>query len=141
MAKVFLTTTWDIERIAPYLEDIIASFREYVERFKDEITLQGLIEEICSGKKQLWVVLDDEDRFLAAVTTQIQQTVLGKKRALICECSGKGILDQVNNLKVAEDWARENGASEIEILGRLGWKRALTKQGYGITMLYYRKEL
>lgn len=141
MAQVFLTTSWDKERIAPYLEDIIACFNEYVERFKDEITLQGLIEEICTGKKQLWVVLDDEDRFLAAVTTQIQQTVLGKKRALICECSGKGILDQVDNLQVAEDWARENGASEIEILGRLGWKRALTKQGYGITMLYYRKEL
>lgn len=141
MAQVFLTTSWDKERIAPYLEDIIACFNEYVERFKDEITLQGLIEEICTGKKQLWLVLDDEDRFLAAVTTQIQQTVLGKKRALICECSGKGILDQVDNLKVAEDWARENGASEIEILGRLGWKRALSKQGYGITMLYYRKEL
>ncbi|MET3560731.1 hypothetical protein ABID39_001440 [Bartonella japonica] len=141
MAKVFLTTSWDRERMAPYLEEIIACFSEYVERFKDEITLQDLIEAICTGKKQLWLVLDDEDRFLAAVTTQIQQTVLGKKRALICECSGKGILDQVDNLKVAEDWARENGASEIEILGRLGWKRALTKQGYGITMLYYRKEL
>lgn len=141
MAKVYLTTSWDMERIAPYLEDIIASFRAYVERFKHEITLQDLIEAICTGKKQLWLVLDDDERFLAAVTTQIQQTVLGKKRALICECSGKGILDQVDNLQVAEDWARENGAFEIEILGRLGWKRALTKQGYGITMLYYRKEL
>ncbi|WP_375693339.1 MULTISPECIES: hypothetical protein [unclassified Bartonella] len=141
MAKVFLTTSWGMERIAPYLEDIIASFREYVERFKHEITLQELIEAICSGKKQLWLVLDDDERFLAAVTTQIQQTVLGKKRALICECSGKGVLDQVDNLLFVEDWARENGAFEIEILGRLGWKRALDKQGYGIDMLYYRKEL
>ncbi|WP_375638650.1 MULTISPECIES: hypothetical protein [unclassified Bartonella] len=141
MAKVFLTTSWDMERIAPYLEDIIASFRKYVERFKHEITLQELLEAICSGKKQLWLVLDDDERFLAAFTTQIQQTVLGKKRALICECSGKGILDLVDNLQVAEDWARENGASEMEILGRLGWKRALTKQGYSIGMLYYRKEL
>ncbi|WP_273758721.1 hypothetical protein [Bartonella sp. AU55XJBT] len=141
MAKVYLTTSWDTERIAPYLEEIIASFRGYVERFKHEMTLQELIEAICTGKKQLWLVLDDEERFLAAVTTQIQQIVLGKKRALICECSGKGVLDQVDNLQVAEDWARENGASEMEILGRLGWKRALNKQGYGITMLYYRKEL
>lgn len=141
MAKVFLTTSWDMERIGPYLEDIIASFHEYVERFKHEITLQELIEAICSGKKQLWLVLDDDARFLAAFTTQIQQTVLGKKRALICECSGKGVLDQVDNLQVAEDWARENGAFEIEILGRLGWKRALNNQGYGIDMLYYRKEL
>ncbi|GAA5099195.1 hypothetical protein [Bartonella acomydis] len=141
MAKVFLTTFWDMERIAPYFEDIIASLSAYVERFKHEITLQELIEAICSGKKQLWLVLDDDKRFLAAVTTQIQETVLGKKRALICECSGKGILDQIDNLKIAEDWARENGAFEIEILGRLGWKRALNKQGYGIDMLYYRKEL
>ncbi|WP_208442423.1 hypothetical protein [Bartonella raoultii] len=141
MAQIVLTTSWDRERIAPYLEEILASFRAYVERFKHEVTLQELIEAICSGKKQLWLVLDDEDQFLAAVTTQIQQTVLGKKRALICECSGKGVLDLVDNLKVAEDWARENGAFEIEILGRLGWKRALDKQGYGITMLYYRKEL
>ncbi len=29
MAKVFLTSSWDMERIAPYLEEIIASFREY----------------------------------------------------------------------------------------------------------------
>lgn len=141
MAKVYLTTSWDMERIAPYLEEVIASFRAYVERFKHEITLQEVIEAICSGKKQLWLVLDDDEQFLAAVTTQLQQTVLGKKRALICECSGKGVLDLVDNLQVVEGWARENGAFEIEILGRLGWKRALDKQGYGIDMLYYRKEL
>ncbi len=58
-----------MERIAPYLEEIIASFREYVERFKHEITLQELIESICMGEKQLWLVLDDEERFLAVVTT------------------------------------------------------------------------
>ncbi|WP_208441954.1 hypothetical protein [Bartonella raoultii] len=141
MAKVYLTSSWDLERIAPYFEDIFASLSAYVERFKHEVTLQELIEAICTGKKQLWLVLDDEERFLAAVTTQIQETVLGKKRALICECSGKGGLDLVDHLSAIEDWARENGAFEIEILGRLGWKRALDKQGYGITMLYYRKEL
>ncbi|WP_175868717.1 hypothetical protein [Bartonella gabonensis] len=141
MAKVYLTSSWDMERIAPYFEEIFASLSAYVERFKHEVTLQNLIEAICTGKKQLWLVLDDDERFLAAFTTQIQETVLGKKRALICECSGKGVLDQIDNLKVVEDWARENGAFEIEILGRLGWKRALDKQGYGITMLYYRKEL
>ncbi|WP_273755688.1 hypothetical protein [Bartonella sp. MM73XJBT.G] len=141
MAKVYLTSSWDLERIAPYFEEILASLRAYVERFKHEMTLQELLEAICTGKKQLWLVLDDDERFLAAVTTQIQETVLGKKRALICECSGKDVLDQIENLKVVEDWARENSAFEIEILGRLGWKRALNKQGYGIGMLYYRKEL
>ncbi|MBB5074429.1 hypothetical protein HNQ69_001571 [Bartonella callosciuri] len=141
MAKVFLTSSWDKERIAPYLEEILAAFRRYVERFKHEMTLQELIEAICSGKKQLWLILDDDERFLAAVTTQLQYTALGKKRALICECSGKGVLDLVDNLKFAEDWARENGAHEMEILGRLGWQRALNKQGYGIDMIYYRKDL
>ncbi|WP_273760863.1 hypothetical protein [Bartonella sp. ML70XJBT.G] len=141
MAKVYLTSSWDLERIAPYFDEILSSLSAYVERFKHEVTLPELIEAICSGKKQLWLILDDEDQFLAAVTTQLQYTALGKKRALICECSGKGVLDLVDNLQFAEDWARENGAFEIEILGRLGWKRALEKQGYGIDMLYYRKEL
>ncbi|EJF74100.1 hypothetical protein [Bartonella birtlesii] len=141
MAKVFLTSSWAMERIAPYFEEIISSFCVYVERFKHEITLQELIEAICSGQKQLWLILDDDEQFLAVFTTQIQQTVLGKKRALICECSGQGVLDLVDHLKFIEDWARENGAFEIEILGRLGWKRVLDKQGYGISMLYYRKEL
>ncbi|EJF98500.1 hypothetical protein MEI_00508 [Bartonella vinsonii subsp. arupensis Pm136co] len=141
MAKVFLTSSWDRERIAPYFEEIFAAFGAYVERFKHELTLQQLIEEICTGKKQLWLVLDDDDRFLLAVTTQIQTTVLGKKRALICDCCGHGGLELIDNLKFAEDWARENGAFEMEILGRLGWRRALNKQGYGIDMIYYRKEL
>ncbi|UNE54973.1 hypothetical protein [Bartonella machadoae] len=141
MAKVFLTSCWDQERIAPYLEEIIAAFGQYVERFKDEITLQQLIEEICSGKKQLWLVLDDDDQFLLAGTTQIQHTVLGKKRALICDCCGRGALELVDHLGVIEDWARENGAFEMEILGRLGWKPALTKKGYGIDMIYFRKDL
>ncbi|UNF43009.1 hypothetical protein MNL08_04080 [Bartonella krasnovii] len=141
MAKVYLSTSWDLERIAPYFEEILASLSAYVERFKHEVTLQELIEAICTGKKQLWLVLDEDEGFLAAVTTQIQKTVLGKKRALICECSGKGVLDQIENLKVVEDWARDNGAFEIEILGRLGWKRTLDKQGYRVEMLYYKKEL
>lgn len=78
MAKVYLTSSWALERIAPYFEEIIASLSAYVERFKHEITLQELMEAICTGKKQLWLVLDDDERFLAAVTTQIQETVLGK---------------------------------------------------------------
>ncbi|WP_406604315.1 hypothetical protein [Bartonella gliris] len=141
MAKVFLTSSWDMERIAPYLEEILNAFRQYEERFKHDFTLQELIEEICNGKKQLWLVLDDDDQFLAAVTTQIQKTVLGKKRVLVCGCSGKGGLELVDHISVIEDWARENGAFEMEILGRLGWKPALIKQGYGIDMVYYRKGL
>ncbi|WP_208431264.1 hypothetical protein [Bartonella doshiae] len=141
MAKIVLTTSWDKERIAPYLEEIVAAFRRYSERFKHELTLQELLEEICNGKKQLWLVLDDDDAFLAAVTTQLQYTALGKKRALVCGCSGKGGLELVDYLSVIEDWARENGAFEMEILGRLGWKPSLKKQGYGIDMVYYRKGL
>lgn len=141
MVQVVLTTSWDRTRIASYLEEIIASFCQYVEHFKHEITLQELIEAICSGKKQLWLVLDDEEQFLAALTTQIEQTILGKRRVVICECSGQGVLSLVDNLKFIEDWAIENGALEMEILGRLGWKRALSKQGYGVEMIYYRKDL
>ncbi|EJF77789.1 Uncharacterised protein [Candidatus Bartonella washoeensis] len=141
MAQVFLTSSWDKERIAPYLEEIVAAFSQYVERFKHELTLQELLEEICSGKKQLWLLLDDDDQFLAAVTTQLQYTALGKKRALICDCCGKGCVDLVDHLQFVEEWARENGACEIEILGRLGWQRSLKKQGYGIDMVYFRKDL
>ncbi|WP_019224126.1 hypothetical protein [Bartonella rattaustraliani] len=140
MTEIVLTSSWDKEHMAPYLDEIVASFRRYVERFKHEVTLQELIEQICSGQKQLWLVLD-EGHFLGAVTTKIQETVLGKKRALICECVGKRGLELISHLRSIEDWARENGAFEIEILGRLGWKRALGKQGYGIDMVYYRKGL
>lgn len=141
MAKIVLTSCWDKERIAPYLEDIFAAFRRYSERFKHEVTFEQLIEELYSGKKQLWLVLDDDDAFLAAITTQLQYTALGKKRALVCGCSGKGGLELADHLTVIEAWARENGAFEMEILGRLGWKPALTKKGYGIDMIYYRKGL
>jgi hypothetical protein len=40
-----------------------------------------------------------------------------------------------------EDWAKSRGADEIEVLGRIGWRRALAPMGYGEKAVILRKAL
>lgn len=140
--SIHLTTDWPFERLAKYGPQITGAMKKLVERFPSELTVQGMADDLFSGKSQLWLILDDDEAFVAFVVSEIkvnEQT--GHKSVVLSELAGEGGTDIVPLIDTIEEWARSIGADDITPVGRLGWRKALAKQGYAADMVLYRKDL
>lgn len=136
------TTDWPFERIAKYGPDVTAAMKKLVERFPNEMTLKSLADDIFAGRNQLWLILDDEERFAAFVTSEIKiNEATGHKSVMLSELAGEGGTDIVPLIQPIEEWAMSIGAKDITPVGRIGWRKALAKQGYEADIVLYRKEL
>lgn len=139
--SIHLTSDWPYERVARYGREITAAIKKLVERFPRDITVDGLAQDILTGKNQLWLILDGE-AFVAFVTTEIKvNTDTGHKTVVVSELAGEGGTDVVPLIAPIEEWARSIGAHAITPIGRLGWRKALARQGYDADIVLYSKDL
>ena len=138
--SIHLTTDWPFERVAVYGREITAAMKKLVERFPNDLTMQGMAEEIISGKQQLWLILEGEE-FKAFVTSEIKVNEAGRKTVQLMELAGDGGVDLVPMINDIEAWAVEIGASELNPLGREGWRKPLAKAGYRPKLVLYSKDL
>jgi hypothetical protein len=140
--KVELTSNWSPERFAPYGAAVTGAMRKLAERFPREVRIEHLAQEVVSGKRQLWLILDDDDHFVSFVLTEIQvNDATGLKTLVIPSFAGEEGAGTVPLIGALENWAREQGCDEVMVWGRLGWKKPLAKQGYSLDLAIFRKPL
>jgi hypothetical protein len=95
---------------------------------------------LCEGRAVLWV-LEDQNTPIAAIVTAVADWD-GVKVAEIIATGGGGVISALNDeLPKIEDWARENGATEVLFRGRRGWSRVYRPQGYEEIAVTMRKAL
>lgn len=140
--SIHLTQDWPIERLEPYGKALTHAMRKLCEKYPDDISVKGMMDEITSGKNQLWLILDEEEEFKAFVTSEITTSdITGKKRVTLCDLGGEGGVDLADLIEPIEDWARSIGAVELDPVGRIGWRKSLAKHGYQPIISRYRKVL
>lgn len=94
-------------------------------------TIDEVYEGLCTKTMQLWMYEE------AALVTAIQ-TKAGKTFCLLLSLGGSNMSVWFQYLSIVEAWARDNGAEEMRVYGRPGWKR-LT--GYDIDYVRLSKKL
>jgi hypothetical protein len=140
--KVELTSGWPAEKFAPYGPAVTAAMRKLAGRFPREVTVEHLARDVVDGKRQLWLVLDDDDRFVAFVLTEIQvNDATGLKTLVIPSFAGEEGAATVPLIGAIEAWGKEQGCDEVMVWGRRGWKPALAKEGYSLDLAVFRKAL
>jgi hypothetical protein len=95
-------------------------------------TLDSVYEGLCDKKMQLWMYGHD-----VALVTSIQVKE-GKKFCLLLALGGEDLSSWFQYLPIVEDWAKDEGAEEVRVYGRLGWVK-LT--GYDIDYVKLVKKL
>jgi len=90
MYQIHLTQEWTFEQIKPFLADLAQAMVKLAARFPDDIDLASLERQIIEGEVQLWLILDEANKFAAFLTTQIEVSKTGKKRVLLLELAGRG---------------------------------------------------
>ncbi|EJF92647.1 hypothetical protein [Bartonella tamiae] len=139
--SIHLTQDWPFERIAKYADNITKAILRIRDKFPDDVDIDLLAKEIATGKRQLWIILDEKEQFAAFVTTEIEITKLGNKRVLLLELAGKGGAFLADMIVPIENWAKSIGATEICPYGRIGWLKRLKKHGFKPDVIKYKKEL
>lgn len=140
--KISNTQDWTIEQIAPYGRDITAAMAKLCDRYPDDLTVKSIMADIINGKNQLWLILDDEERFKAFVTTEIfVSEFTDKKRLHLCDLGGEGGVYLADLVTELEKFALSQGITEIHAMGRFGWQRQLAKHGYRPIVFRFGKDL
>lgn len=141
---VVSTSDWHQSDITPYFKDLEMAFKKISAKFPDDITPEFIVRGILSGVTMLWLVLDEDDKFIAFVTTELEVSLNGVKRVCIRHLAGKEAeIDHLveDVLSAIEDYANSISADELTICGRLGWKRELKKHGYEVSYARYGRKL
>ena len=123
------------EAIGSVWKDVDGILKRAVDTVKDKST--GIYE----GMYVLWVVMNEDDKIVAAFTTRLIQ--YPRRRALALDWVGgtqmKEWEDQL--IDTMKRYANELGCSHLEGYGRKGWGRALKQYGFYPEYIAYRMEL
>lgn len=107
--------------VAPFIERSII-------KGNDDQSLRGIYEKILTGIYQLWIISDKGGKFIGTCVTRI--AIRGNtKRIVIVQCAGIDFRKWEHLLKEMLDWAKQLGCTYMEVCGRPGWEKLLTKYG------------
>lgn len=141
--RIDLTTGFSQEEMEPLWSSILECLERYVARFPTDETVQGILDQIVKGKRQLWIVRDETGRvILTPITEIVKIDTTGKTKLFLAEVGGERLAECMPLLSEIERWAKEkHGATESELIGRPGWKKMLEPLSYRLAAHVYTKAL
>lgn len=135
------TGTWSFEQVARYGPEITAAMKKLAERFPRDVNVQALFDEIASGARQLWLILEG-DEFKSFMVSEVKYNpYTDNKSLMITSLAGEDGVKAVPLIADVEKWAAENGINEVIPAGRDGWRKPLAKMGYKVDVVLFRKEI
>ena len=132
-------TDWPAEALD--WPNIMAALATYCEPFPEDVTVESVLMDVVRGRQTLWIVRDGPKTVLVVLIHVGTIEATGWKRATVTGMGGERGIEALPLLPVIEDWARGLGVQEIEVVGRVGWRRALAPQGYAEKVSILRKRL
>ena len=122
-------------------KDVEGILDKAVDTVKNKSSVIDILNGVFDGTYVLWVVLDEDDKIVAAFTTRL--IVYPQRKALALDWVGgtqmKEWEDQL--IETMKRYANELDCSHLEGYGRKGWGRALKKYGFYPEYIAYRMEL
>ena len=91
---------------------------------QDGYMLEDVKAMIKHRNWQLWTGITDDNVVKVAMVTRID-TYPRKKACVICFLAGEDMKNWKHLLSDIENWAVQNGCTELEIQGRKGWVREM----------------
>lgn len=129
------------EAIGSVWKDVDEILKRAVDTVKDKSEVIDILTGVYEGMYALWIVMNEDDKIIAAFTTRLIQ--YPRRRALALDWVGgtqmKEWEDQL--IDTMKRYGNELGCSHLEGYGRKGWGRALKKYGFYPEYIAYRMEL
>jgi hypothetical protein len=121
-----------VEKIFPMVREML---RQAMENGGGDF--RDIEEPVLSGEKLLWLALDEERIWAAAVTGLHVER--GRKLGIIWACGGHEKQKWLSLKDRLEQFARDEGCEAMRVYGRRGWARDL--QDYKLISITLEKAL
>ena len=106
-----------LKRAWPWLEAAL-----HAEDDRPLLSMDDVVADLEARRAHLWVGEN------AALVTTI--TDYAQERVIECWLAGGDMKEILAMTPPIEDWARRVGCTQVQVMGRKGWVRALSPQGY-----------
>lgn len=139
--KVVDTSNWTAARLDPYWPEIFAAMMKLRDRLPDDISYSVLLSCWAHRTRKLWLVLDENDRFMAFVTTEVETLLAtGERVVILKDCAGEGVLKAADEICAAlEGYADMERIRIRRFTGREGWKVPAGRHGYKVASVILEK--
>lgn len=129
------------EAVKHIWKDVENLLSKSVDTAEGKMEMIDVLEGILNDVYVLWVVMDDNDKLVAAITSRIIQ--YPRRRGMALDWIGGSKMSKWNDMVVEAmtDFAKKNDCSHIEGYGRKAWIRALRKYGFYPEYIAYRMEI
>ena len=105
-------------------------------------TLDSIHERLLVGEAQLWMAfLPNMDRILCSCVTDLMKWESGHITCRVLLVGGGRIELWRNLIRQLEAYAISEGAEAMEVIGRKGWERIFSREGYTHAETTITKEL
>jgi hypothetical protein len=122
-------------------EDIDEHIKKAIEHSNGEFDAISIYEQVSQGLMSAWIVSDEEYNIMAVLITELVTYPL-RSMVRIVLCGGEKLDKWLDTfLNKMDEYARNLGASGIEVVGRKGWERMLKNYGYEYTYTALFKEV
>lgn len=107
-------------------------------------TIEHEFEELSAGRKQLWLVIDNEstdppNKTMAACVSSLEKNEDGSKTAWINLTGGENMKAWCDLRERFAEWAKAEGCKDIRLWARKGWAKYLLD--FKLTHYLMRREL
>lgn len=143
MLTLKLSSSMSADEMQPLWPDILGCLEKYCRRFPDDESVENIIRKCAEGKRQLWLVLDEQGRVVLTPITEVAVVdATGAKRFIFVEVGGSRIKDAMPLIEEMERWAHEeHGCTEFDFVGRKGWEPLLAPYGFKPQAVIWRKRI
>lgn len=119
------------EHVLKALETAGRYLEEALEHDGEQSSLEELTEALLADELDLWLILDQEQRLVGAVTTGF--LIYTDRAAMEIRTLSTALprTEWMPLFDVLEAWAKAHNCTEIEMTGRVGWKKVLPELGFG----------
>lgn len=90
----------------------------------DQDVPPNILADLRSARRVLWLAVDENEKIIAAMLTQLFPMVSGKM-CKMQECGGERMQEWKHLRRRIEDYARDEGCDRVMLEGRPGWQRML----------------
>jgi len=131
-----------VQHVETLWTQVIPHLLKGEKHWKEFYSIEQIGRNLSLGLQRLWVMLEDNKKILGIVLTQVDQYP-ETKAVRILYLGGTGFKRSMfeGGLTKLEAWAKKNGATVIDILGRDEWFPLIKEYGYASPGRVYRKEI
>ena len=138
MVKIIPIPPQEVPAVFPSIKELVLRSLEYAH---GNLNVDDVYSHLISSQTVLWLVTDEKFNIQSFIITDVQQYPRRKVIRILLSAGKEMESWKKEATEAFIVWAKHIGASQIEVIGRKGWEKALNNLDYKFGHVVLVKEI